>query len=315
MKIVLITPAGARSRLGNRATANRWAGFLREAGHRVAVQTCWDRRTADLMIALHARKSHASISEFAMAFPERALVVVLTGTDLYRDIRTDEKARQSLRLATRLIVLQDQGGRELTPALRDKTRIIYQSTRPITAPKPLQRSFEICVSGHLREEKDPFRAALALRYLTDESRILVTHIGGALSASFADEAKQFMRSEPRYRWLGELPHWAARRILARARVLVISSRMEGGANVVTEALTARVPVIASRIPGNIGMLGSHYAGYFPLEDARALATLLERVEFDAGFYRLLQKQGSARRSLVTPARERAALKRLIAEFG
>lgn len=313
MKIALITPAGAGSRLGNRATANRWANFLREAGHRVIVQIAWDKRPADLMIALHARRSYSSISDFAAAFPRRPLVVALTGTDLYRDIRTDRQAQQSLQLATRLIVLQEQGLHELAPELRGKTRVVYQSTKPFGMTRPLLRSFEVCVSGHLRVEKDPFRAALALRYLPDTSRIRVTHIGGALSAAMADEAEKWMRREPRYRWLGELPRWRARRYLARARLMIISSRMEGGANVVTEAITAGTPIIASHIPGNVGMLGPDYAGYYPLEDEQALASVLERAEADSTFYRTLKRQCAARRPLLAPARERAGLRRLLAD--
>jgi glycosyltransferase involved in cell wall biosynthesis len=121
--------------------------------------------------------------------------------------------------------------------------------------------------------------------------------------------------EPRYTWLGERPHWQTLRRLARARVMVISSRMEGGANIVGEALAAGVPVIASRIAGNIGMLGDDYAGYFPVTDERALAQLLWRAESDADYYRLLKKQCHARKPLVSQAREHAALKRLLADIG
>ena len=123
-----------------------------------------------------------------------------------------------------------------------------------------------------------------------------------------------MRREPRYRWLGELPHGAAVRRLARARLMVISSRMEGGANVVTEALAAGVPVIASRIPGNVGMLGSAYAGYYPLGDERALARMLSRAESDPAFYARLERQCAARRKLTGRAREKAALRQLLREL-
>ena len=122
-----------------------------------------------------------------------------------------------------------------------------------------------------------------------------------------------MRREPRYRWRGEYPHHRALRIQARARLLVISSRMEGGANVVTEALAAGVPVIASRIPGNVGMLGRNYAGYFELGNARSLARLLTRAERNPAFLATLKRQCAARRPLVNRARERSALRALIAE--
>ena len=219
-----------------------------------------------------------------------------------------------MRLATRMIVLQDRGLRELAPELRRKTRVIYQSTRPIHRQPPLKSCFEITVSGHLREEKDPFRAAAALAYLPQESRIRLTHIGGARSPQMAAIAQEWADTEPRYRWLGEREHWKALRLLARSRLMVISSLMEGGANVVSEALAAGVPVVASRIPGNIGMLGADYAGYFQPENEQALARLLWRAESDAAFYRRLKGQCLARKQLVSPSREKHHLKMLLDEL-
>jgi glycosyltransferase involved in cell wall biosynthesis len=166
----------------------------------------------------------------------------------------------------------------------------------------------------LREEKDPFRLAAALQYLPQQSRIRVTHMGAAMSFEMATAARAWTKREPRYRWAGELPHWLALRCLARARLMVISSRMEGGANVVTEALAAGVPVIASRIPGNIGMLGKDYAGYYPPGNERALARLLWRAESDPEFYRKLKHQCAARRPLVSRKRENQGLRLLLAEL-
>lgn len=314
MRILIVTPAGARSRYGNRNTAARWATLLRGLGHRVAVQVTWNGEAADLMIALHARRSHDSIRRFAELHPDRPLIVALTGTDLYRDIRFDPDAGKSMRLATRMIVLQDMGLNELSPALRKKTRVIYQSTRPISPRPPLKSCFEVTVSGHLREEKDPFRAAAALAYLPAASRIRLTHLGGAMSSGMAAAAREWADREPRYRWLGELAHWKALRMLARSRLMVISSCMEGGANVVSEALAAGVPVIASRIPGNIGMLGKDYAGYYPLADEKNLARLLWRAESDPAFYLRLKQQCAARKHLVNPRLERLGLKNLLAEL-
>src|SRR3979490_694490 len=125
MKIALITPAGARSRSGNRHTATRWAAMLRSLGHRVRVSVRWDGRAADAMIALHARRSHASIARFRERFPASPLVVVLTGTDLYRDIRTDRDAQASLVLADRLVVLQDMGRLELPARFRSQTPAVH----------------------------------------------------------------------------------------------------------------------------------------------------------------------------------------------
>jgi putative glycosyltransferase (TIGR04348 family) len=314
MNIVIVTPAKVTSRTGNRNTALRWAGFLRQLGHRARVQTEWDGAAADLMLALHARKSHASMRRFHEAFPGRPLVLALTGTDLYRDIRTDPDAQWSMQVADRMIVLQEMGLKELAPAMRRKTRVIYQSAKPCRRVPPLKRCFEVCVIGHLRDEKDPFRAAQALALLPPESRIRVTQLGRALDAKGERDARALMAREPRYVWRGEVPHAHARRVLARSRLMVISSRMEGGANVVCEALASGVPVIASRIPGNIGMLGRDYAGYNPLEDTVALARVLARAERDPEFLARLAAQCRARRPMVAAAREKAGLATLLREL-
>src|SRR5512139_1240411 len=156
MRIALITPYGREHRNGNWHTAARWAHFLREAGHTVRVQVEWDGRAADLMLALHARRSYASIRAFAERFPSRPLIVTLTGTDLYRDIHEDPDARQALEWAHRLIVLQARGPDELAPHLAARTRVIYQSSPDIARRPAPSGSFEVLVIGHLRAEKDPF---------------------------------------------------------------------------------------------------------------------------------------------------------------
>jgi putative glycosyltransferase (TIGR04348 family) len=314
MNIIVITPAHARSRHGNRHTADRWAKLLRELGHRVAVQTNWDGARADLMIALHARRSHESLMRFRQENPHCPLVLVLTGTDVYQDIQQDAHARESMHLADRIVVLQDMALRELSTVLRRKTRVIYQSAERVTRTPPLKSCFEVLVSGHLREVKDPFRTAAALDALPAASRIRVTHIGGAISQDMAHEAANWMAAQPRYHWLGEVTHGYAMRLLGRCRLLVISSRVEGGANVASEAIATGVPVIASRIPGNIGMFGRQYSGYFPAGDERALAKLLSRVESDKGYYRRLRLQCAARQPLVSRSHEKAALRALVSEL-
>jgi putative glycosyltransferase (TIGR04348 family) len=313
VKIAIVTPAAAGSRHGNRHTAARWARMLRSYGHRVIVEQSWSGAPADVLIALHARRSHESARRFKAAHADRPLIVVLTGTDLYRDIHHDQDAKASLHIADRLVVLQEDGLRQLPSAYRRKTRVVYQSAISLSARQAPGSAFDVVVSGHLREEKDPFRTAAALAHLPAQSRIRVVHLGKALSEQFAHTAKDWMSREPRYRWMGELSHGAACRRLARSRLMVISSRMEGGANVVSEALTAGVPVLASRVSGNIGMLGRAYAGYYPFADDVALARLLWRAESDAAFYRKLQRQCASRAALVRPEREARSLARLIGE--
>jgi len=313
MRISLITPANAQSRYGNRRTAERWAALLRQLGHEVSVDDRWNGEAAEMMIALHARRSHDSIARYANTHPNHPLLVALTGTDLYHDIHHNADARNSLDLATRLIVLQDEGLMELEPRHRVKARVVYQSAERVRRQVPSATSFEVCVIGHLRSEKDPFRAALATQLLPPASRIRVIHAGGAREDALTAEAEAHMKDNPRYDWLGEVSREEVRELLSRVRLLVQSSFMEGGANAISEALAAGVPVVASEIPGNVGMLGSDYPGYYPAGDERALARLLERAETDPAFYKRLEAGCEARRDRTLPEHEREALRALIEE--
>ena len=313
MHIILITPYPPTARNGNAHTALRWARFLRSAGNKVEVAVEWDGQPADAMIALHARRSYAAIAGFAEVCPQRPLIVVLTGTDLYRDIHTDHTAQHALQLATRLVVLQTRGLDELDATLHTKTRVIFQSA-PTLASRPKRScTFDIAVVAHLREEKDPLRAAYAAQLLPAGSRIRILHVGAALTPEMAHEAEH-CRANPRWRWLGARPHAATRRLIAGCRLLIQSSRMEGGANTIVEAVSAGVPVLASDISGNIGMLGEDYSGYYSLADSAALANLMRRAETEPDFYAELAMQCAARAPLFKPRCERIAVQNLIKEF-
>jgi putative glycosyltransferase (TIGR04348 family) len=313
VNIAIVMPAASSRRTGNRRTAARYAAFLRAGGHRVRVGERWDGKQTDLLIALHARKSFESVARYRAAHPAGPLVVVLTGTDLYRDIRSDRDAPKALDLADRLVVLQDMGIAELPPRLRAKARVVYQSAPdPKRARKP-KYGFRIAVIGHLRDEKDPLRAALALAHVPEEIGVQVLHIGDALDPAMAHEAQRLMDADPRYRWIGGAPHAQTLRWLASSHAMVLASRMEGGANVICEAARAGVPVLASRVSGNVGMLGRDYRGYFPLGNERALARLIVKAATDASFRRELQVAIGSRAKLFTPAAERRGIARVVAE--
>jgi putative glycosyltransferase (TIGR04348 family) len=264
---------------------------------------------------LHACRSSAAIERFRQTYPDRPIVLALTGTDLYDQIHTEPSARRALETAARLVVLQPLGTLELPQVLRSKARVIYQSTvAPSTRSAPRKEVFEVCVLGHPRPVKDPFRTALASRLLPDTSRIRVLHLGAPLSLDMAKQIRRESAANPRYCWLGDVPRWKALRVLARCRLLVQTSLLEGGANTISEAIAASVPVISSNIPGSIGILGADYPGYFPVGDTKALAALLHRAETNDEFYQALKAWCRRLRPLVAPARERAAWQRLLREL-
>jgi putative glycosyltransferase (TIGR04348 family) len=315
VRIAVVSPAREGLDTGNRVTARRWARLLRDLGHRVTVRPEYAGRPSDMLVALHARRSFPSLERFRREQPGRPVIVALTGTDLYGDIRTSSEAQRSLELADRLVLLQPAGLEELALPARAKAWPIYQSaTRPRGRFPPRRDVFEVLVLGHLRPVKDPLRAAAAARLLPASSRLRVLHAGAALTPESARAARQEEAANPRYRWLGSLPRWRALRLLARARALVLTSQMEGGANVISEALACSVPILCSRIPGSTGILGSDYPGYFEVGDSEGLAALLARAEDEPFFLADLRRRVRSLSSLVSPARERESWRRLLRDL-
>lgn len=312
-RIVIVSPALARENNGNWQTASRWSRFLRGA-HDVAVTSAWQAGdpAPDLLIVLHARRSAASLAAFADAYPGRPTLLVLTGTDVYRDIHHSEAAQASLQRADALVVLQPDGILQLPDLLRARTHVIYQSApalRPWLLPAN-RRRLDVCMIGHLRVEKDPLTFIRAAGQVTHpDARLL--HIGGAIDPALGEAARSAMDANPRYRWLGALPRASARQRLKRCHAMALTSLMEGGANVIIEAVTCGVPVLASDIGGNRGMLGPDYSGYFPPGDASALARLIDRALADPAFHELLRRQCAARAPLFAPQAEQAALRDLV----
>ena len=315
MKIVLVTPAPTQAHTGNRTTADRWARLLSELGNHVSLRKEWNGDECDLLIALHARRSFSSIQRFRHERPFAPLIVALTGTDLYSDLENSREAICSLDLASRVVVLQALGVEAVPESARRKVRVIYQSAeRPSSSPPREESCFQICILAHLRTVKDPLRPAYAVRELPPSSRIRLKHAGAMLDHDFARQVEAEQRANPRYRWLGPLAHESAVDLLARSHMLVLTSHLEGGANVISEAIAVSVPVISSLIPGSVGILGADYPGYFRVGDSAALRQQLQRAESDDGFYRDLQRWIARLHPLVSAARERETWGALLAEL-
>ncbi len=337
--VVIVSPALADANNGNWQTARRWQRLLAPY-YSVRIVRQWPDAAASerdrVLLALHARRSAASAAAWAATrgadHSATGLAIVMTGTDLYRDIQSDKAAQRSLALAQRLVVLQERGPDALPAALRMKARVIFQST---SARRPLAKSHKhlrAVMVGHLRDEKSPQTLFAAARLLRDEPTLFIDHIGDALDPALGEAARATAAACPNYRWLGSLAHEATRRRIQRAHVLVHASRMEGGAHVIMEAVRSGTPVLASRIAGNQGMLGDDYAGYFELGDGAALAGLLRRCrdgqsdptdprqpsgtagESAAQWLARLNAQCAQRALIFTPDAERAALLQLLSEL-
>ena len=308
--IHIVSPASARENNGNWQTASRWRRHLAR-DYRVTIGPGWQAGdpVPDLLIALHARRSAAALAAFNDAHPDRPALLVLTGTDLYRDIHGDAAAQASLARAHALVVLQPRGLDELPDDVHAKTHVIYQSAPRLRPARP-RMPLDVAMIGHLREEKDP-QAFMDAARLVGTPGVRLVHIGAALDPALGRRAQETQAATPVYRWLGALPHMATRRRLRHCHAMVIASTMAGGANVIIEAVTSGVPVLASHIAGNAGMLGDDYAGFFPPGDAKALAGLIQRSVLDPRFADRLRRQCAARARLFATAAERAHLLDLV----
>ncbi len=315
VQILIVTPAPRGSRLGNRVTALRWAGHLRKLGHVVRVREQLDSRDCDLLVALHAQKSATAIAESKRTWPTRPVVLVLTGTDVYGELSGDAKAEQSLKLSDRIVVLQSGALAELPALARAKAEVVPQSARVREVQRtPDSTNFEVLVIAHLRPVKDPLLTARAARRLPSSSRLQVRLIGQSLDEALQLEVEREAKQNPRFEWLGPLRHAEVQERLGASQVLVVSSHNEGGPAVITEAIAWGVPVLSTRMPAALSLLGEGYPGLYPRGDEAALAALLRRCEEDATFLNTLREQVRSKRDEVRPEREREHLRALLASI-
>lgn len=312
--ILIVSPASEGSLVGNEVTTHRWVTILNRLGHETTRARVYVDGRYDMLVALHARKSAEPVLRFRSAHPAAPIVLALTGTDLYPDLRSTGVDPAVLAAADRIVVLQENALGQLDKRLRPRARVIVQSMPPVEGPLPDPAHFDVALLAHLRDVKDPLRLAVASRLLPPHSRIRIVHAGEDLDPELGALARAESGSNPRYEWIGPVPRVEALRLLAGSRLFVLSSWHEGGANVISEALAADVPILASAIPGSIGLLGPEYPGYFPPGDTTALADLLLAAEQDVTFYRRLREHCARARPLVEPDRERNAWSSLLHEL-
>ena len=315
-RIAIITPALSDAKNGNWETARRWHLFLSKH-YQVTVTREFVLDTSiessdlstDLLIGLHARRSHSAIKTFAQL--GRPIVVVLTGTDLYGDTPSHPQVQESLELATQIVTLQADALELLPTAFRAKARVIFQSAASVTPINKNLKTFDICFIAHRRKEKDPSTVLSAFKQF-DSLRARLVHVGRL--DDYEQEFNAAAKLDDRISLLGAMTNDEARAVLARGSVMVLASKMEGGANVIIEAVTSGVVVIASRISGNIGMLGADYPGYFSYGNVGELLALLTRCEQDVGFMNLLQTHCENMASQFAPAQEEQRVQALAASL-
>jgi putative glycosyltransferase (TIGR04348 family) len=294
LHIEIVTPAPPGTLHGNRITALRWHQFLSRLSYQSTVTEHWSGKSCDVLIALHGLRSYDSIQEFKKAYPNHPVILIMTGTDIYRDLKNSTKVIKSMEMADAIVVLQPDAIESLPKKFHHKVQVIYQSVKSITRKAPPKRYFLASIIGHLRAEKDQ-----------------LVQVGKAMSLDFSKQAISIEKNVMRYRWLGQLSHSQTLQWLSRSHVMIISSIMEGGAHVVSEAIAIGIPVIASDIPGNRGLLGEAYPAYYPVGDGVALSRLLTKAETNPVFYQKLCKAITGRQKITKPELEQKSIQKLL----
>lgn len=307
-------------------TGERWQRRLTELDHQVEILPVVEGRESDLeirsgvdlVIALHARRSAHAVECSVAGNTSRPTIVALTGTDLYDDLPDNTNALRSVESATRLVVLQDHGLQQLasiSPALAAKASVVHQSVEPtglVRTPNP--EHFTVVVLAHLRAVKDPLLSAKAAQLMADTSQLRVLHAGSAHSQHWRELAETETRDNPRYQWLGGVEQLEARRLLANADVLACTSKLEGGANVVSEAIALGVGVVGTNIGGNRGLLGDDHPTLVKTGDHEALARVFTRLESEPAEREALAQRSRQRKWMTDPSHERSQWQTLLDEL-
>lgn len=313
-RAVVLDPSPPGVHGGNRVTALRWARVLRGEGWRVRVRGTWDAEPAELLVVLHALKGAASVRRWRERRGDAPLVVALTGTDF--EAGADRTAAlASLRSADAVVVLFEGAGGALRAALDRPVHVVPQSFRGCDEPPPpVEAGVVLALLANLRPVKDPLLAPRALALRPSLAGVRLDVAGSVLDEASGAAMQAAAEHDERVRWLGPLRRREALAVLTRSHALLCTSRHEGGAGAVGEALAFGRAVLSTDLPACRALLGADHPGLFPVGDAEALAWRIERFVADAGYRDRLTAASRARADRVSPARERAAWRALLDEL-
>lgn len=306
MSIIISSAYSLDSQKGNSITARRISSLLGKAGQNARAICDEQLPACDTLIALHATKTLHHSRRFKRDNPQGNLIIYLTGTDLYRELPAgNPDFFEALELADYLVVSQSISLSSIPVIYQHKARVVTASvelpeiTSIATPPQP-----SLALVGHLRAVKNPFLLTHALALLPDLD-IHAYSIGESREEEMSATARKWEQREERYRWLGNLPHSDALGWMQQVTATLNTSHLEGGANSIAESIVLGTPVLASRIEGNLGMLGDDYAGYFTPNSPTELANLIHRTVTDPAFLAQLQQQVKARQANFSTEQETA----------
>ncbi|NRB45841.1 MAG: glycosyltransferase [Verrucomicrobiales bacterium] len=312
MNVLIVYPEKKNAVTGNFCSARQYKDILTLLGHNVTLSEKFEGQRAELLIAINAEKKNRDIVQFAGAYPDSRIIVILSGTDIYPE--PSEDSILSMQLADSIIVLQNKGIKQVPGDMKEKVHVIIQSVvkdEPVSGEKLVRKGFDVALVSNLRQVKDPFLAAEAARKMPQESELRILHAGFVLDPGLDEVARNESIKNERYRWLGGLDSIEARELIRSCNLLTITSKHEGAGRVVGEAIVNNVPVISTCVDGVTGVLGDDYEGLFPVGDASSLAMLFQRAEMEDGFLDGLKKSCMNQAFNFDPATERNSWNELL----
>ncbi len=309
--VLIHSPFPQETGQGNSVTAERMQLIMRSAGIGAHIETVtYQGGDAKCLVALNAWRSAGVVAEFDRRHNDRQIVVLVTGSDINHPEMGDENSdtRVTMERADALVTLHDADLKALPENLQHKSICIYPSVSLPTGIKhrePLEDRMDVVMAGNIRAVKNPQLAVEVGALLPSDSPIFINSYGDA-SDQLATEMTHASAEVKHFNWCGKLDHATLIEKMVRAQLLLNTSTIEGGANAICEAVTMGLPVIASDIRGNVGMLGEDYLGLFPNGDAQAAVGLLQRCVTELSFYQELKKQVAQRAPLFDFATESSA---------
>ena len=306
LDVLIHSPYPRQKSQGNAVTALRMKNLLAEGGLSVAIHERGDSPIeAKCLIALNARKSAAEIFAFQERQSASVVVALLTGTDVNHPEMEDPCSDTIKALHQSDVIVSLHGGfsHRIPDELLGKTTVIYPSVRiPDTVRHFPTSEREVVIAGNFRDEKNPNLLIQAVGELVGES--ITFHAYGD-GGSYQELLEKTADDYDDFKLHGVQDHEVLLTKMQSASVLLNTSIEEGGANAICEAVAIGLPVVASKIDGNIGMLGQDYAGFFTSGDVGELAKLLRRIFAEKELYELLKQQVSKRAELFSYEREAA----------
>ena len=302
--VLIHSPYPRQRSQGNAVTAKRMVNLLRDSGLAAALHERGDAPLkAKCLIALNGRKGAEEIFKFLQRQPDNPVIALLTGTDVNHPEmeQPDSITRKALELSTAIVSLHDGFAHRIPKHLLEKTEVIYPS---VMLPDPLDHSPskppKVIIAGNFRAEKNPSLMMKAVREMKESP--LHFHAYGQ-GGDYQRDLERTAAECPHFYFHGVKEHDVLLGEMQAAHVLLNTSTQEGGANAICEAIALGLPVVASRIAGNMGMLGENYAGFFPVEEVTKLIEILGRAAKNHDFYQLLKEQIATRAPLFSHQRE------------